>query len=258
LINYVLFLDSLNLFKEARNILHKDEKVNPSLKEIVYVLKEDGKGRINIITDNLSWFLFYVYVANEAFQYQAKSGSVTAVEWVLEIIQAEGLQTKMTSKEVNIVLVYIGLSLYNFSRDIRYRYGVTDETLLRFYRQYDRYNVLIKKLDHYAENVSHQDVTHLRFFMNIIYIAFVRNTSTKDKHRCAKAKAMLDEQFRCSFQLPKFLIGLYRHHAATMTSKEKGDVLMKLFDAMQELEEFKDERSIFASYYYDVIYGKLA
>jgi len=250
------FLDLKKLFKEARNVLHNNETVIYLLNTILSELSEKE-------CTVYQWYEFYSNLALEAFQHQAESGFITSIEWVLKLTQAEHLRERVREWPlINVILLHISLSLYNFAKDAKYRYGLTDETLLRFYKQYDQYNNLVKYFCDDREFVG-EDGKHLLYFMDAILTEIVINNYFKDKQHFYlsardKVKNFIDIYHHGDEYIPKLLIGLYLRHAAKILTQDQTDAMEFFRKALKQLEEFSNGVSYLTSFYYDAVYGKFA
>jgi len=195
-------------------------------------------------------------VLDEAYQYEMESGSLRAIEWELELILADKLNDLAIWEDKYVILVFIGFTFYNFARDARYRYAMSEETHYRFYELFYRYKELVKHICDANAEIDEIQKHHIEMLENVIYVAFIVNIH--DENHFSDALEMLDRNNSSSN--PGILNGLHLHYYAKLQAVEGNmDESLKEFETVTTtlLAMFGVGKAFFTSYYYDAIIGKI-
>ena len=218
---------------------------------------------------------FYQKIALETFQYEAEFGSITALVWAItlaeqmsEFVKNQEDEVESASKmadydipfEQYTFLVDIGLTMYNYVRDAKHRYAILDKEQQQSMKLFDRYNQLVKNL-----SVRDSDKLHLEYLADLIYVAQVTSTITLKQSEMLRLKAMekservLRHENDSPNQHPSILIGLHFYHTAKLhyINRDYSLAWNEYHNAVNHLKSLENCTGSTASYYYDVIYGKL-
>jgi len=99
---------------------------------------------------------------------------------------------------------------------------------------------------------------HLKYFVTIIDAAFVLNTHIRDKRDLSdaseKIKNVVDERQNPEHCVPNLLLGLHMHYWSKL-QKETEDKMTNFNLAIRYLEEYRNCKSIFFTYFFDAWYG---
>ena len=235
---------------------------------VVKVLRQEGpipnfSDLRAIVAEGEQLYGFYSTLVLEAFQHEAETGSIRAVEWVMEC--AQNLNNLKDLNEQYEILVAISLIFYNFARDARYRYGITAEAENRFEVQYMRFKTLVEQYNHY--NIKQNEKNYLKSMTDLILLAFISNGPIPDRDRRLKVlstasstlnRAKVDNCF------PDLLIGLFAYHYARLRYQSTENqvrwysIIIEYYSkATEHLSIYANDETSLASYFYDVVFGKL-
>ena len=225
-----------------------------------------------ILTDFSDSQLYGLYatLALEAFQYEAETGSMRAIEWMLQC--AGGLDLLSEFYQRYEILVTIGITFYNFVRDANFRYALTNETQIKFDQQYRLYRHIVSKFKEQFLDCTmrkqKQEIEELEFLADLITVAFVTSARIRDAQchpdEMFTAKYFLEVRAREKARMPKLLLGLYEYQAAKLLYSSQDEFVLdyvEIFEyfsrAIQHLSHYKDNEHSIATYYYDAVYGEL-
>ena len=208
----------------------------------------------------------YATLALEAFQYEAETGSMRAIEWVLQC--AGGIDLLSEFHHRYEILVTIGITFYNFARDANFRYGMTNETQIKFDYQRRLYSYLVSKLNERFPDHMMQTNDELQFLADLISVAFTTSARIRDAvhhwRATQRAKYFLKMVVEERARMPKLLLGLYEYQAAKLLYSSQDKFVLnyvEIFEhfsrAIQHLSHYKDGEHSVATYYYDAVYGEL-
>ena len=237
----------------AIQLLHGQEDVT----KVVIAIAVALKNRNFSMSEH---YKFFEKIALEAFQYESETGSIRAIEWVLAIL------TKLdhvTMFDHFTVLVNVGFTMYNYVRDMNYRYGLTDDEQLRFLKQLDLYNLLQEKFfDKYRSQSRPEDRIHLLCLADVVYVAFVTCIQSRDeKHRfwaVTKSNKAIAQYKNEDCLMPSILMGLHLHHNAKL--KQTYGCIVAAWNnfnkALGCLVHWEKCKASMETYFYDALYGK--
>ena len=206
-----------------------------------------------------SWFGFFATLAFEAFKYEAKTGSLKAIEWSLKWL--EYLPRLVDKRERYEIMVDVGFTFYNFTRDARFRYGITNEEKNRFFDIHVEFKKLVLAFTLSSElNENRKECLHA--FVGLIYVGFATSVCSDREYSRNNALEICEIALQPSESdvvgMPDILTGLYAYHAAKLYYlKRHVSVAASYFCiALDNLLTYARSESSLASYYYDVISGK--
>jgi len=198
----------------------------------------------------------------EALQYVAESGSIVAIDWALVFIaEMKNFFEDVSWKDQYIILVYFGIAFYNYTRDIRYRYGMIAKEKLRSYKLHDRYFILVEHLVS-IPGVGESDRQNLLYLVHAIYASFSTRFLSHDQAQRARAialsKKVRQAKERKGSGLSVFLVGLHLHQLGELFYLEGyvKQAWTSYSDALKYLQFWVTCNSSVATYFYDVIYSK--
>ena len=260
------FLGKLaDVVEHAIKILHKQKDIM-DLESVIVELKK---------TSREEFFEFYQQIALEAFQYEAEFGSITALDWALTLamqmsylIQDRSFESLVDIGDFTfppyqqyVVLVDIGMTMYNYVRDVKHRYAISDQEQQHSMEIFDCYLGLVKGL----VGIGRHDKLHLVYLADLIYAAQVTSSplNRSEMHRSnaiTKSRRML-QLLNNSWQrehCPSILIGLHLHHSGKLHYMNGNYHLawIDYYNALDYLKFWEDYTGSTASYYFDVIYGE--
>ena len=211
---------------------------------------------------------FYATLALEAFQYEAETGSIRAIEWVLQC--AGGLDLLKDAIHRYEILVTIGITFYNFARDANFRYGISNVAQTKFDEQHQLYQGLVKQFVEDCPSYMIMELfkNRLNFLVDLVYVAFVTSTRIRDEKHHSDAMQKVKKYILIARQekdtFPKLLLGLFEYQAAKLDYSRQLDrtpdynkIFGHFSKAIQHLSQYKDNEHSVATYYYDVVYGEL-
>ena len=219
-----------------------------------------------------TWYDCYASLALEAFLHEAATGSIKAIEWFLICFKQKYLPD---SHDQYLILVDIGFTFYNFTRDIKYRYAALNKKLtIRFRALLQTYKAFVKSLP--KSNATR----FLLLLKDLIYVGFVTSVhlicctqddyeefrlSIDDYNKALKvlSDAMwYDKYYQNEAQpLPPILCGLAAYHAAklydmTHYGSWRLAPIQLYANAITKLRAYASKSESSASYFYDAIGGK--
>ena len=207
------------------------------------------------------YYTFFSEVALEAFQFEAESGSIAALDWALTLVEALGDYVK-DQFEQYVILVDIGFTMYNYVRDTKIRYSMLDEEQRRFFKLFDRYKKLVSKL---STNFLVYDQWHLGYLADAIHVSVVASSNrlshSKTHRSYAKEKLNKALKYRLNnpdMKYPSILAGLLLYYSGKLDylNEDFESAWTAYLDAMQNLKCLAKNEGSTASYYYDVFYGE--
>ena len=262
--NFIFLGKLADVVEHAIQILHKQENIT-DLESVIFGLQRLSRQE---------FFKFYRKIALEAFQYEAEFGSIAALDWALtlamqmsNLIQDRSFESLVDIGDFNfppyqqyVVLVDIGMTMYNYVRDAKHRYAISDKEQQHSMEIFDCYLGLVKAL----ESIRHHDRLHLVYLADLIYVAQVTSSplSRSEMHRSnamKKSRRML-QLLNDSWQrehCPSILIGLHLHHSGKLHYMNESYHLawIDYYNALDYLKSWEDYIGSSASYYHDVVYG---
>jgi len=249
-----------DIFLKAQKFL-SDDQHEKEFSSLLKSLRVEIRRTYNQYPSKNGWFAFYARIAIEAFQYEAERGTMKALKWLLELVP-----DYISDKSVSIhpyrciILVYTGISFYNFARDIKYRYAAPEETQHQFNELFDHFQDMV--VNYTIETNSNININlNLRYFVTIIDAAFVLNTYSHivDENILSnvreKIKVVVDKKGDSVRRVPNLLKGLYRHYWSKL--QEDTEVKRENYTyAIRYFEEYINGMSIFSTYFFDAWCGK--
>jgi len=246
-------------FERAQTILHQkhEKEFFTSLESLCDEIRITFK---NPRPKN-KWFAFYAKIAFQAFQYEAETGSIKALEWLLDLVQDYILSESVSLHPYrSIILVYIGVSFYNFARDVKHRYAAPEETQYDFYFEFDRYRALVNLYHRKEKHLLSKDfIMNLKYSVTIIDAAFVLNTHNLDNRDLSvtseKIKEVMVQHSNPEHRVPNLLMGLHALHWSKL-EEITANKMTSLEVALMYLEKYRNGKSIFSTYFFDAWYGE--
>jgi len=208
------------------------------------------------------YYYFYILTAIEAFQYEAESGSIKPLKWMLELLSKMDEHVKGWDGRY-IIFVFVGLTFYNFARDLNYRYAISGEEAEDSFKIYDRFSSIVKKYQLLNTEVPIKDGKHLVYFVDAIYNALVMGNSSICHHE-KKRLSTLREKYtdllaiQQTYQVPDIIMGLHFHHHGKLQCLNGSiqEAWHSFEVAIDHLCSWKDCKASTVSYLYDVLFGK--
>ena len=212
-----------------------------------------------ILEGHDTWYGFYATLTLEAFQYEAATGSIKAIEWFFICFKQKRFSN---FRDQYLILVDIGFTFYNFTRDLKYRYGaLSNEIIIRFKQQFKTFQTFVDLLP------KSSSTRFLQSLKDLIYVGFVtsscRYCSQEDycnAMKLAKKVIYYDHYYQ---GLSPILCGLAVHHAAklfnltTQVHEHRSLTPIQLYaNAIVKLRAHAEKSDGSASYFYDAIGGK--
>ena len=205
---------------------------------------------------------FFSEVALEAFQFEAESGSIAALDWAIALVETLDDYVKDQFKRY-VILVDIGFTMYNYIRDAKNRYLMPDEEQCRFLKLFHRYKKLLGK-GTFLANFSVYDQWHLGYLADTIYVSFIASSTTlkHSKNHRSYAKEKLNKALKycldSNTNYPSILAGLLLYHSGKLDylNEDFESAWAAYIDAMENLKYLAENEGSTASYYYDVFYGE--
>ena len=245
------------IVSQATEILHQEKQ--PSQLQIVFIHLDRNRAAFS----PEDYYQFFMKIALEAFQYEAETGSIAALDWAIELVEKMSDYLGDWQKQY-VILVDIGFTIYNYIRDARYRYATPVDEIQHSFRLCDRYRSVVNKtlLNCINEASDQKDLEHLT---GAIYIAILSSSSAMsriDKHR-SWATELCDEVLKHRIdtsvhKCPSIIMGLHLYLAGQL--HYQNDVFDKAWHHFVKAVEYlkplgKNERST-ASYFYDAVFGE--
>jgi len=216
----------------------------------------------NLSCIETDYYQFYTKCALEAFQYEAESGSIKPIKWMLELLSKLKEFISVWDRRY-VIFVFVGFTFYNFARNINFRYGVPEIEFEDYFLVYDRFYAIVKKFDIAHTDVQIADRKHLVCFAEVISHALATSNANLSQDESMRSP-ILNEifkklvRFRNVYQVPDIIFGLHLHHQAKLHylngSVEKA---WENFDkAIRLLSTWDDCEASRAVYLYDALCGK--
>ena len=207
-----------------------------------------------------TWYGLYATLALEAFQYEAATGSIKSIEWFLLCYRGEYLSD---FREKYYILLDFGFTFYNFTRDLKYRYGaLNDELFSCFHKQLVVYKALVTSLP------KSSSTRFLLVLVTLIYSEFQLGNycvpNTKDFYQAkflTKDVACYQQYYEDEKQpMPAILCGINFRQCAKrydyiFTSLWRLAPVQLYANSIVLLRTYADKSHSTASYFYDVIAG---
>ena len=209
------------------------------------------------------YYEFYRNIALQAFHYEAITGLIDAIEWVIKFLNKMEHYVKDWFEQY-VILVDVGFTMYNYARDAMNRYAIPRYELIQSLELCDEYDKLVDKFLERAD-IDVQNLRHLKFLANAIHIALVIATlptnETDDQQQSAIEKSTNIFKFfetEPNVPCPTILMGLHYYLSGKLhhLNKNFGVAWFNYVRAVESLKSWKDSKASQASFYYDVIFGE--
>ena len=238
------------IVKKATKLLHQQKQQS----------LEDYEKKLSMLSAH-ECYEFYMKIALEAFQYEAETGSIIALDWALKLVKNFKDYLKDWNQQY-VILVDIGFTMYNYARDTNHRYAIPDAEQYQLFELFDYYNELVHKIE--AKIDAEENQWHLECLSDAVYIAIITSTTLalNKEHRLIavrKSSNVLQYRNNANLRCPTILMGLHLYLAGKLHYlNNKIDSAMDCyFHAAECLKCTKDVKgSMSVSYFYDAIYGK--
>ena len=252
-----LFSDVYEIVTRATEILHREKQ--PSRLLIVFRHLDHKK-------DDLTpedYYQFFMKIALEAFQYEAETGSIVALDWAIELVEKMRDYLGDWQKQY-VILVDIGFTIYNYIRDVSYRYATPVEEIQHSFRLCDRYRSVVNKtLLNNVNDVS--DKKDLQFLTGAIYAAMVSSSSAMSRidERRSLATELCNEVLKhrndtSVHKCPFIIMGLYLYLAGKLHYQRDmfDEAWPNFIEAVEYLKPLGNTTRSTASYFYDAVFGE--
>ena len=195
------------------------------------------------------FYKFYKNLAQEAFLYEAESGSEEAALWIVNCLPKIQWHIKNLQQLV-VTVLDCGFTLYNLALDLKGRYGRPFKMKSWRNKSLESYMLHIKKL----RNVQCVP-TYMYTLANLIELAIYTSTGNMDLacDRVYGPNAGTRWEGVCGV-----LAALYMYHAALVDIHKSNlkQAKEKLNGAFDALKIYIFEYSMAAAYCYNVLHGK--
>ena len=249
-----MFLVIYKIVDQATNLLHKQQQL--SRLEVVF---EELKLQRKVLFAQ-DYYEFFMKIALEAFQYEAEYGSILALDWALELIK-EMSDLVEGWRQQYVILVDIGFTMFNYARDVSYRYAISMEEIHQSLSLCDRYRNLLTKTSRLVEGDNNK--RYLDYLADVIYIGFVWSSGLhRSDHYCSwaakKSENILQYGNDSESQCPSILLGLHFYFLAKVyyLCNKINEAWDNLVEAVKHLKCFGETTRSTAAYFYNAVFGK--